>query len=111
LILALLPGCSFLKNEPASLLYHWRNRSVKAVDTELYFKQAEEAFELGNLELAECKLTEILTLEPESLRANNNLGRLYFDQRKYYLAARHFSQAQQLSASPEVQLNHLGLVY
>lgn len=111
LIFAFMPGCSFLKHEPSSLVYMWRNRSTKTVDIDLYFDQAEEAFCDGNYELAECKLTEILTVDPDSLRAHNNLGRLYYDQRKYYLAAKHFSLAQDLSEQPEVQLNHLGLVY
>lgn len=103
-------GCSSLTTDPGSLLYRFRNRDTVHERETLLMRQATEALEQRQWDMAEGRYCEILQLNPQNEAAINNLGRVYYDQGKYYLAALRFNQALEISTDPAVQLNHLGLV-
>ena len=60
---------------------------------------------------AEQLLRDALVCDPSFGPAHNTLGKLYFDQRKFYLAAWEFEHAQQLMPERAEPANNLGLVF
>lgn len=103
-------GCSSLATDPGSLLHRFRNRDTVYEREALLMRQADLAREHRQWDVAEAKYCEILQISPQNEAAINNLGRVYFDQGKYYLAALRFHQALEIASEPAVQLNHLGMV-
>jgi len=103
-------GCSSLATDPGSLLYRFRNRDTVQEREALLVRQADEAREQRQWDVAESRYCELLQMNPQNEAAINNLGRVYFDQGKYYLAALRFNQALEIATEPAVQLNHLGMV-
>lgn len=67
--------------------------------------------ERENLPAAEGAFLKAVNLDPAYGPAHNNLGRVYFCQRQYYLAAREFRAAEQLLPRSAEPLNNLGLIY
>lgn len=67
--------------------------------------------ETGKLDKAEEALQKALIADVTFGPAHNNLGRLYFEQGKLYLAAWEFEYAGKLMPESVEPLNNLGLVY
>ncbi|MEM8784150.1 MAG: tetratricopeptide repeat protein [Planctomycetota bacterium] len=68
------------------------------------------AFDGGDLEIAERLLKEALTDDVAFGPAHNNLGQVYFEQGRYYLAAWEFEYASKLMPYRPEPRNNLGLV-
>ena len=73
--------------------------------------RALKGMALGKMEKVESLLTEALVADVEFGPAHNNLGKLYFDQHKLYLAAWEFEFAAGLMPERAEPLNNLGMVY
>ncbi|MEM9412528.1 MAG: tetratricopeptide repeat protein [Planctomycetota bacterium] len=65
----------------------------------------------GNLAPAEALLGEALIADVDFGPAHNSLGRVYYQQKKYYLAAWEFEYASQLMPGRAEPINNLGLVF
>jgi Flp pilus assembly protein TadD len=74
-------------------------------------EQAAKLFEKGKCERAEEALQEALVADVMYGPAHNNLGRLYYEQRKYYLAAWEFEYAAKTMSDRPEPYNNLGMVY
>ena len=73
--------------------------------------RAGEFFEAGRIAKAEAALQDALIADVSYAPAHNNLGRIYFDQGKLYLAAWEFEYARRLLPESAEVNNNLGLVY
>jgi len=83
-------------------------------DTELAEQKTADAVRLmekGKLEKADAALQEALVADVRFGPAHNNLGTVYFRQRKYYLAAWEYEYAIRLMPDRAEPYNNLGLVY
>jgi len=83
-------------------------------DAELARAECERAaklFEKGQLAKAEASLQDALVADVSYAPAHNNLGRLYYDQGKLYLAAWEFEYARRLLPDSPAVANNLGMVY
>lgn len=74
-------------------------------------EQAAKLFEKGKCERAEEALQEALVADVMYGPAHNNLGRLYYEQGKYYLAAWEFEYAIKTMPERPEAYNNLGQVY
>lgn len=72
---------------------------------------ALRAIEHGHLDRAENLLQRSLIADVSYAPAHNNLGHLYFLQRRYYHAAWEFEYAARLMPDRAEPLNNLGLIY
>ena len=84
------------------------NRDQRAAQAKI--ERAMEFYEQGNLERAEPLLQEALLADVTSGPAHNALGKLYFDQQKFYLAAWEFEYVINLMPERPEPHNNLGLV-
>lgn len=109
MIAVILTGCHYTKK--FELVPVWRPKFRGIATFEDNFDKAFQALEENDLSAAETYFLNILEFEPENEIVLNNLGRIYFDQRKYYLAATSFQKALNVSSGPEVQHNNLGQVW
>ncbi len=108
----LMPGCQrFQKSNSLGYKSYFESTSKD-------FERAKRKHELAierlceNDEcLAEQLLREALICDSSFGPAHNTLGKLYFDQRKYYLAAWEFEQASQIMPERLEPINNLGLVF
>jgi len=73
--------------------------------------QALKAVEEGELEQAEQLLRDALTSDVMYGPAHNNLGQLYYQQKRYYEAAWEFQYAIRLMPHQPIPRNNLGLVF
>lgn len=103
-------GCAQVTHVPGRGFSWFGNRESVEQRSDLLMRQADLAREHRQWDVAEAKYCEILQISPQNEAAINNLGRVYFDQGKYYLAALRFHQALEIASEPAVQLNHLGMV-
>jgi tetratricopeptide (TPR) repeat protein len=74
-------------------------------------QRAISLLEKGKIEKAEQSLQQALIADVTYGPAHNNLGKLYFSQGKYYLAAWEFEYAVKLMPHRAECQNNLGLVY
>lgn len=65
----------------------------------------------GDLCKAEQLLRDALVCEPSHGAIHNTLGKVYFQQRRYYLAAWEFEFAQKAMPDRPEPLNNMGMVY
>ena len=70
-----------------------------------------ELLEQGKLDEAEAKFKEALTADVMYGPAHNNLGKVYYLQKRYYLAAWEFEYAMKLMPYLPEPKNNLGLVF
>ncbi len=88
-----------------------RGQQRDAARAERLNDQAVDAIDAGELDRAEQLLKDALTADVTFGPAHNNLGSVYLEQQRYYLAAWEFEYAIRLMpASPEPK-NNLGLVF
>ena len=83
-------------------------------DPETARRQNTEAvgeIEAGDLDATQKTLTEALTADPFFGPAHNNLGAVYLQQKKFYLAAWEFQYAVKLMPYSAEPKTNLGLVY
>ncbi len=73
--------------------------------------EAAAALREGNSERAEKLLLDALTADVMYGPAHNNLGQLYYQQKRYYEAAWEFQHAIRLMPHQPVPRNNLGLVF
>jgi Flp pilus assembly protein TadD len=73
--------------------------------------RAAEYIDQGKLGDAESALKKALTADVMHGPAHNNLGKVYFQQGKFYLAAWEFQYAAKLMPNRPEPLNNLGLVF
>lgn len=78
---------------------------------ELHFEEAIQLLCENNLCDAEQALHQALICDESYGPAHNALGKIYFDQEKYYLAAWEFEHSSRLMPLRPEPLNNLGLVY
>jgi len=112
LIITSLPGCDSSRN--VSITDYETISANVARDTataRLLNDQAVLAIESGDIESAERLLKESLTADVMYGAAHNNLGRVYFEQSRYYLAAWEFQNAARLMPYQAEPRNNLGLVF
>lgn len=104
-------GCALL-DEQSDLNYKTvvesPNRDRLSAETK--YERAMEAYEKGHLDRAERLLQEALADDVTYGPAHNALGKLYFDQQKYYLAAWEFQYVINLMPERPEPHNNLGLV-
>lgn len=74
-------------------------------------ERAAQAFDNGHLEKAEAALQDALIADVSYAPAHNNLGHVYFEQGRLYLAAWEFEYARRLLPNSAEVTNNLGLVY
>ncbi len=74
-------------------------------------QEAAAFFDKGDLVKAEVALQDALIADVSYAPAHNNLGRIYFDQGKLYLAAWEFEYARRLLPNSGEVANNLGMVY
>jgi tetratricopeptide (TPR) repeat protein len=74
-------------------------------------QRAIECVDAGNSQQALELLQEALIADVMFGPAHNNLGKLYLDQRQYYLAAWEFEYAMKLMPERAAPANNLGLLY
>lgn len=85
-----------------------RGDSLKAA---AFNEVAVELMAENKLEEAEAKFKEALTADVRFGPAHNNLGTVYFEQRRFYLAAWEFEYAIKLMPAQPEPRNTLGLVF
>ena len=110
-LLVLETGCSVFHKETARYQTIAGNPNH---DTDEARKQTAAALKLidkGDLEAAEQKLQKALIADVSYGSAHNNLGHIYFEQGKLYLAAWEFEYATRLMPEQASPYNNLGLVY
>ena len=73
--------------------------------------QAVDFVRAGDFDKAETLLKQALTADVTFGPAHNNLGKVYFHQREFYLAAWEFRYAMGLMPTQAEPKNNLGLVY
>lgn len=78
---------------------------------ELHFREAMDLLCANKVCEAEQTLHQSLICDDTFGPAHNALGKIYFDQKKFYLAAWEFEHANQLMPTRPEPLNNLGLVY
>lgn len=84
------------------------------VNTDIAKRKNEQAIaclQSGNLRQAQQLAHEALAADPSFGPAHNTLGKIYFQQNKYYLAAWEFEYANHAMPERIEPLNNLGLVY
>lgn len=107
----LLAGCSVFNREP---LRYETIAGDPNHDTDEAHKQNEAALKLidkCDYEAAEQKLQKALIADVSFGPAHNNLGHIYFEQGKLYLAAWEFEYATRLMPEQASPHNNLGLIY
>ncbi|MEM6771852.1 MAG: tetratricopeptide repeat protein [Bacteroidota bacterium] len=70
-----------------------------------------QQLESGDLETAERLLKDALTADVMHGPAHNNLGQVYYQQKRYYEAAWEFQYAIRLMPHQPIPRNNLGMVY
>lgn len=112
LLIAAMPGCGKLWTREMS---NYNTVSIDpSHDYEKAKKENEKALKFladGKLDKAEQALQRALVADVNYGPAHNNLGQLYFNQSKYYLAAVEFDFAVKLMPDRAEPANNLGLVY
>ena len=107
----LLGGCARLHTTPKA-----NYNTIKASPTRntkvarRKHHRALNALANGDAVTAEQLLNESLLADRDFGPAHNSLGKLYFDQRKFYLAAWEFEYANKLMSGRAEPLNNIGLV-
>lgn len=81
------------------------------VTAESKHREALTGIRTGNIPYAEQRLQQSLMADVSFGPAHNSLGKIYFDQKKYYLAAWEFEHAAKLMPHRPEPHNNLGLVY
>jgi Tfp pilus assembly protein PilF len=84
-----------------------RDTSLARAHNNIALQQLDD----GNLDDAEKQLKQALAADTFFGPAHNNLGTVYFKQKKYYMAAWEFQYAVKLMPGQVEPLNNLGLVY
>lgn len=108
--IALASGCSRLSNK--STVYRTSEKS--AITEGVAAQQHEAAIELincGAYDAAEQKLQSALVSDVDYGPAHNTLGKLYYDQQKFYWASWEFEHAAKAMPNRAEPHNNLGLVY
>lgn len=77
----------------------------------LFHEQGLKALDEGKVDEAEAAFKRALEADVNFGPAHNNLGQLYFEQHKLYLAAWEFQYAAKLMPQKSEPLNNLGLVH
>ncbi|HET6880136.1 MAG TPA: tetratricopeptide repeat protein [Pirellulales bacterium] len=107
-----LPGCAQWRSRA-----HLDYRTIQADphhDSELAKTENQRAITLlekGKMDKAEQALQQALIADVTYGPAHNNLGKIYFSQGKYYLAAWEFEYAAKLMPHRVECQNNIGLVY
>lgn len=108
---ACLAGCSTGRHRDAGTYSTVNDIRKRDSDrAEALNRQAVDLIDKNKLEEAEAKLREALTADVMCGPAHNNLGRVYFEQNKLYLAAWEFEYAVKLMPNQPEPRNNLGLV-
>jgi len=112
LILILLVVCGCASNRTKALNYETIKANPKRdPDAAARLnKQGLDALSRGRLERAENLFKDALIKDVDYGPAHNNLGRLYFDQGKNYLAAWEFEYAAKVMPNRGEPYNNLGMV-
>jgi Flp pilus assembly protein TadD len=113
LVIALLAGCrssgAHQQSKPMySTLPDAAHQDAGAANAKHI--RALELIDAGQLDEAEPLLREVLSADVTFGPAHNNLGKLYFEQGKFYLAAWEFEYAIKLMPHQPEPRNNLGLV-
>jgi len=82
-----------------------------ADEARAHCERAAKLFDKGQLEKAEAALQDALIADVSYAPAHNNLGRVYFEQGRLYLAAWEFEYARRLLPESADVANNLGMVY
>ena len=111
-LLVLVAGCS-LRSTPGVPGYETvtgdPNRDTDAARA--HNVKATELLDEGELDKAEAQLKAALASDLMFGPAHNNLGTVYMQQKKYYLAAWEYQYAIKLMPNTAVPRNNLGLVF
>lgn len=113
LLIMLVSGCAQFHGEKKKTNYETVVGTPNR-DTDLAIKKtrrAEHHMEKGYVEKAEQALQEALVADVSYGPAHNNLGKIFFGQRKLYLAAWEFEYAIRTMPDVPEPHNNLGLVY
>lgn len=108
--IVLVSGCARLSNEATV----YRTSEKSAIADGIAAQYHEEAIELlnwGAYDAAEQKLQNALVADVNYGPAHNTLGKLYYDQQKFYLASWEFEHAAKAMPNRAEPHNNLGLVY
>lgn len=109
-VFVLLVGCASSAPRKASDGYQTLAHPPKRNMARAMNNEAAELIEVGDLKTAEKLLKQTLTADITFGPAHNNLGRVYFQQNKLYLAAWEFQYAIDLMPHQPEPRNNLGLV-
>jgi tetratricopeptide (TPR) repeat protein len=111
-LLALLAGCSLWNNTPTTDYRTVAEAPTRDPDlAKEKNQQAIEQFSKGHLAKAEQLVQEALVADVSYGPAHNTLGKVYFHQQKYYLAAWEFEYALKVMPNQPEPMNNLGQVY
>ncbi len=108
-------GCAAENKSNSSATYNYKTmnpaprRDSSVADAQN--AKAVDFLEEGKLEEAEKLLKDCLTADVTFGPAHNNLGKVYFQQQKYYVAAWEFQNAIKLMPNQPEPKNNLGLVF
>ena len=97
-VLSLLTGCSVFNHEPARYETISGNPNHDTAEARKQTDAALKLIDKGDCEAAEQKLQKALIADVSFGPAHNNLGHIYFEQGKLYLAAWEFEYATRLPA-------------
>ena len=108
----LLTACSpFAHHSPKSYTTVVADSNHDAEKARADCERAAEFFDKGNLDKAEAALQDALIADVSYAPAHNNLGHIYFEQGRLYLAAWEFEYARRLLPESAEVTNNLGMVY
>lgn len=108
---SLLTGCSVFNHEPARYETIAGNPNHDTAEARKQNEAALKLIDKEDYDAAEQKLQKALIADVSFGPAHNNLGNIYFDQGKLYLAAWEFEYATRLMPEQASPHNNLGLVY
>ncbi len=110
-LVCLLGGCARFRTNPQASYQTIKaspTRNTKVARRKHH--RALAALDVGDTAVAMQLLNESLLADKDFGPAHNTLGKLYYDQRKFYLAAWEFEYASELMPSRAEPLNNIGLV-
>lgn len=106
--IALVSGCMMM--EPSRDVVHLDGQSLLG-EGHTVFQQAMHAYRKGNTDRAVAKFEQAIRLNPSDGASHNNLGLLFYEQRKLPLAASHFDLASQIRPGDATPINNLGMTF
>jgi len=110
-VIVIVPGCTHLQESGVKRYRTTEKSSIDGNPAKAHHEQAIALMDQGRYDEAEQALQEALLADIDFGPAHNTLGKLYYNQQKFYLASWEFEHATKAMPGRPEPLNNLGLIY